>query len=86
MFLHLGGDKIIPKKEIIAIMDYKKGNSNINKDFIKNAKDENLLINVSDSEKEKSYIITNDKVYVSSISCNTLKKRSREILISIDDY
>lgn len=81
MFLHLGGDKIIPKKDIIAIMDYKKGNSNINKDFIQVAQDEGFLENISEVDKEKSYIITNEKVYISSISCNTLKKRSKEVFV-----
>ncbi len=81
MFLHLGGDKIIPKKDIIAIMNYKKGNSNINKDFIQIAQDEGFLENISEVDKEKSYIITNEKVYISSISCNTLKKRSKEVFV-----
>lgn len=81
MFLHLGGDKIIPKKDIIAIMNYKKGNSVINKDFIQVAQDEGFIENISELDKEKSYVITNEKVYISSISCNTLKKRAREVFV-----
>jgi hypothetical protein len=82
MFLHLGGDKIIPKKDIIAIIDYKKGNSNINRGFIKVVSEEGFVENISEKDKEKSYIITDDKVIISSISCNTLKKRSKELLIT----
>ncbi|NTW04964.1 MAG: DUF370 domain-containing protein [Peptococcaceae bacterium] len=82
MFLHLGGDKIIPKKDIIAIIDYKKGNSNINKSFIKVVNEEGFMENISEKDKEKSYIITDEKVIISSISCNTLKKRSKELLIT----
>jgi len=78
MFLHLGGDKIVPKKNIIVILDYKKGTSSINREFIQIAKDEGFIENISDQDKEKSYVITKDKIYISPISCNTLKKRSRE--------
>lgn len=76
MFLHLGGDKIVPKKDIIAILDCKKGNSSINKEFMEIAGDEGFVETISDSGKEKSYVITTDKIYISPISCSTLKKRS----------
>ncbi|MCL6612517.1 MAG: DUF370 domain-containing protein [Peptococcaceae bacterium] len=78
MFLHLGGDKIVPKKDIIAILDYKKGNSAVTKEFIQIAMDEGFVENISDPDKEKSYVITTEKIYISPISCNTLKKRFGE--------
>ncbi|MHB8918240.1 MAG: extracellular matrix regulator RemB [Desulfocucumaceae bacterium] len=80
MFLHLGGDKIVPKKDIIAILDCKKGTSSITREFIQVATDEGFVENISDQDKEKSFVITTEKIFVSPISCNTLKKRS---LISI---
>lgn len=76
MFLHLGGDKIVPKKEIIAILDCKKGVSGITREFIQIATDEGFVENISDPDKEKSYVITSEKIFISPISCNTLKKRS----------
>ena len=81
MFLHLGGDKVVPKKDIIAILDYKKGNSSITKEFIQIARDEGFIENISENNKEKAYVITSEKIYISSISCNTLKKRSQEVLV-----
>lgn len=78
MFLHLGGETIVPKKDIIAILDYKKGFSVINKEFMKTAGEEGFILSISESGKEKSYIITSDKIYISPISCSTLKKRSLE--------
>ncbi len=78
MFLHLGSDKIVPKKDIIVILDYKKGNSAITKEFIQIARDDGFVETIAEPEKEKSYVITTEKIYVSPISCNTLKKRSRE--------
>lgn len=84
MFLHLGGDKIVPKKDIVAILDYKKGHSAINREFIQIARDEGFVENISAPDKEKSYVITTEKIYISPISCNTLKKRSRETM-SLDE-
>lgn len=76
MFLHLGGDTVVLKNDIIAIMDYKKGFSVINKEFIKIAEEEGFIETISETGKEKSYVITTEKIYISPISCNTLKKRS----------
>jgi regulator of extracellular matrix RemA (YlzA/DUF370 family) len=84
MFLHLGSDKIIPKKDIIAILDYKKGNSAITREFIQIARDEGFVENISDPDKEKSYVITAEKIFISPISCNTLKKRFHEGLSEED--
>ncbi|MFZ5645082.1 MAG: extracellular matrix regulator RemB [Bacillota bacterium] len=76
MFLHLGGDTVALKKDIIAILDYKKGFSAINKEFMEIARDEGFIENISEQGKEKSYVITSDKIFISPISCSTLKKRS----------
>lgn len=78
MFLHLGGDTIVPKKDIIAILDFKRGFSAINKEFMEIAGDEGFIVSISETGKEKSYIITSDRIYISPISCSTLKKRSLE--------
>lgn len=76
MFLHLGGDTVALKKDIIAILDYKKGFSAINKEFMEIARDEGFIETISDPGKEKAYVITSDKIFISPISCSTLKKRS----------
>lgn len=75
MFLHLGSNNVVPKKDILSILDYRLGFSNITKEFIQTTKNEGFLISIADPGKEKSYVITTDKIYVSPISCSTLKKR-----------
>lgn len=87
MFLHLGADVVINKKYIIAIMDLETTSvSKITKEFLKIATKENKVINISDEDLPKSYVITNEKgekkVYVSPISSQTLNKRanSKEFL------
>jgi len=76
MFFFLFGDCVVPKKDIIAILDYHKGFSGINKEFLEIARDEGFVETITEPGKEKSYLITTEKIYISPISCNTLKKRS----------
>lgn len=76
MFLHLGGDVIIPKRDIVAILDIKSRNSAITREFIENATQEDFTINFSEPGKEKTYIVTQNNIYISPISCTTLKKRA----------
>ena len=87
MFLHLGADVVINQKYIVAIMDLETTSvSKITKEFLKIATKENNVINISDEDLPKSYVITNEngekKVYVSPISSQTLNKRanSKEFL------
>lgn len=84
MFLHLGGDVIVPKKEIVAILDIRSKASAITREFLEIAGDEGFIINISTSGKEKTYVITNNEIYLSPISCTTLKKRALSLMSSED--
>jgi len=81
MFLHIGGDIVIPIKNIIAIFDMEK--TTISKDtreFLKTAEEEGFIQSISD-DIPKSYIVTEtdkkSKIYLSPISSTTLQKRSK---------
>ncbi len=80
MFLHLGGDIVVLKKDIIAILDARPKNSAVTREFIDIAKDEGFIQPISNADKEKSLVITSKEIYISPISCTTLKKRSDNIL------
>lgn len=80
MYVHLGGDTVIFKKDIVAIFDLELTTiSKITREFLHVAEEEGFVVNVSD-DLPKSYILTqNDnesKVYISPISASTLLKRS----------
>lgn len=79
MFLHLGGDIVVLKKDIIAILDARTKNSAVTREFIEIAKDEGFIQPISNADKEKSLVITSKEIYISPISCTTLKKRSDNI-------
>ncbi|NLM42576.1 MAG: DUF370 domain-containing protein [Clostridiales bacterium] len=80
MFIHLGGDVVVPAKDIIAIMDVKSsGISHKTKEFLKTADDEGFIVKISQDEP-KSFILTERDnktvIYLSPISSVTLFKRS----------
>ncbi|MDI6871671.1 MAG: DUF370 domain-containing protein [Bacillota bacterium] len=79
MFLHLGGDVVVPLREVVAIFD--RGllaQSRAAEEFLKTTKDEGLLLDVS-AGHPKSFVLTTDRVYLSQISSLTLKKRAENV-------
>jgi hypothetical protein len=80
MFLHIGGDVVIPIKNVIAILDIETTTiSKDSKDFLRIAEEEGFIEAISE-DLPKSYIITEvekkSKIYLSPISSITLQKRS----------
>lgn len=80
MFLHIGGDVVIPMKNVIAIMDMETTTlSRDTKDFLKVAEEEGFIEAIS-KDLPKTFIITErdkkSKIYLSPISSVTLQKRS----------
>lgn len=80
MFLHIGGDVVIPVKNIIAIMDIDTTTiSKDTKEFLKIAEEEGFVESISE-DLPKTFIITEfekkSKIYLSPISSVTLQKRA----------
>ncbi|NLI57025.1 MAG: DUF370 domain-containing protein [Clostridium sp.] len=90
MFLHIGGEYVIPVKNIIAIMDLETTSlSKDTKEFLKVAEEEGFVKGVTD-DIPKSYIITEfnkrSEIYLSSISSSTLQKRANSIGGGVKNY
>jgi len=80
MFLHIGGDVVIPMKNVIAILDIETTTlSKDTKEFLKIAEEEGFVEAISE-DLPKSFIITEmdkkSKIYLSPISSLTLQKRA----------
>ena len=80
MFLHIGGDVVIPLKNVIAIFDIESTTvSKDTKEFLKIAEEEGFIQSIS-YDLPKSFVITEtdkkSKIYLSPISSVTLQKRS----------
>ncbi|MEW5762474.1 MAG: extracellular matrix regulator RemB [Bacillota bacterium] len=78
MFLHLGADVMIPKKDVVAILDVQTRLASITREYLRLIRADGLMEVVGEPGKERSFVITGEKVYLSPISCTTLKKRAEE--------
>lgn len=80
MYLHIGNDVVINTKDIIGIFDIENSStSKLTKDYLNFAGKMKRVKTVS-FEMPKSFIVCMDRdftetVYVSQISCQTLRKR-----------
>ena len=79
MFLHLGADIVVPLRDVIAITDFKSGKSGINKEFLKKMQDDKKIVDISENSG-KSFIITDEKIYLLTILSLTLKKRASNFI------
>lgn len=77
MYLHLGENTVINSKEIIGIFDM--DTSTVNKatrDYLNKAQKDNKIIYVN-YELPKSFVVTNDNIYISPLNTSTLLKRAK---------
>lgn len=84
MYIHLGQETVVRKKDIIGIFDM--DNTTVSAKtrlFLKKAEQKGQVVNVS-TELPKSFVICSDKngqkVYITQISSATLLKRSEFII------
>ncbi|WP_018086824.1 extracellular matrix regulator RemB [Desulfurispora thermophila] len=86
MFLHLGGDAVVPSKNIVAILDMKTAAAPPTKEFMQMAGHVYEVINIAGPGREKSFVITTDrKMIISPISCTTLHRRARSRTLVIEE-
>lgn len=79
MFLHLGDSTVVNTKEIIGIFDM--DTSTVNKatrDYL-NLAEKNKKIVYVNYDLPKSFVVTNDKIFVCPLNTNTLYKRAKLI-------
>ena len=87
MFLHIGDNILLAKKDIIAILNWEtEQERNSNMAFFRRLQQEKRnIITCKDKNKIKSLILTGDTVYLSPISCQTLKKRGDRHLFHTEE-
>jgi len=79
MFLHIGENKSLDRKDIIAIFDMDSATINgTTRNFLKKMQTENKVKDVS-GKLPKTMILTEDTLYLSNISSKTLKERLSRI-------
>lgn len=80
MFLHLGEGRLVRGKEIIGIFNYDLiQKSRDSKEFIEITTNERGIEKINTTKKIKSFIVTQNKTFLSPISTITLEKRAQDL-------
>ena len=75
MLLHIGNEVALRKEDVIAVLDYRTEKAQDTKSFLSYLKSINRVVNLCAPGKERSIVITSKKVYITTISTSTLKRR-----------
>lgn len=74
MFIHLGADKLVKLKDVILIINLENSpKPQDTQNFIKNC---SLKTEKIEGDNFKSIVVTDQKIYYTPISSQTLKKRA----------
>ena len=76
MYLHIGNGKTVRKKNVIGIFDMDKTTlSGVTKKFLSDSEKNGNVCSVS-NDIPKSFILTDDKIYISQISAQAITSRA----------
>lgn len=77
MFLFLGGDTTVVDSEVIGIFNIEECSvSRMTADYLNSCQKQGRIVNVS-VDMPKSFIVTENKTYISNVSNDTINKRAR---------
>lgn len=78
MFLFIGGDKTIRTKELIGVFNIEECSvSRITADYLAHCQKTGKISEVS-FDLPKSFIVTDNKTYLSNVSNDTIRKRVQD--------
>jgi hypothetical protein len=78
MYLHLGKGAVVPKAEVVAIFDLDNASySHITREYLARAEREGRVVADCD-DLPKSFVVTDERVYLSQLGSATLLSRWRE--------
>lgn len=79
MFLFLGGNVTVRDNDVIGIFDIEECSvSRTTADFLNASQKRSQIVDVS-QDIPKSFVVCSDKVYISNVSHNTIRKRADRI-------
>lgn len=75
MYIHIGGEYAVFAGNIISIMDIENtSTSRVTRDFLRKKEEEGKIITTS-FDLPKSFVVTEDCVYITPVTVSTLEKR-----------
>ena len=85
MYLHLGNDAVVRKREVLAVLDLDNSSqSRITRDYLSAAEKRGEVVNAAGTELPKSFVICaapggGQSVYLSQFNSSTLARRGETI-------
>ena len=82
MYLHLGNDAVVCKREVLAIFDLDNtSQSHITRSFLARAEKQKQLVNAAGAELPKSFVLADapgaaQSVYLCQLNSSTLSRRA----------
>lgn len=74
MYLHVGGDLVVPLQEVVAILDARRLHESDEPEFLRRARREGKLI-VDDERDVSAYIVLRDRIFGTKTTTATLRRR-----------
>ena len=79
MYLHIGGDHVIDRRDIIGVFDIENSTvSNITREYLKESEKNGRVIAIVNDMPKSFIVVDKDNeiyIYLSSLAPSTLKKR-----------
>lgn len=85
MYLHIGGDVIVPFGDIVGVFDIVTSDATATREFLQVSREEGFVVSEIDISQVKSFVIANNRVYLSPIACATLKRRWMSLSLGLED-
>lgn len=83
MFIHIGGDRVVLSRDVIAIVDLRRTAATIGLEMITPDLAARLPVTVIDDGEPKSCVILDHHVYISPISPGTLARRAEVTTLAL---
>ncbi len=78
MFLYLGGDVTVKDDDIVGIFDIEECSvSRVTAEFLNSCQKKNIVEYISREEMPKSFIVADNKLYISNVSQKTIINRAK---------
>lgn len=85
MYLHIGGDVIVPFRDVVGIFDHVTSDAPATREFLQVSREEGFTFSATDIPHVKSFVLANDRVYLSPIACATLRKRWNSLVLTTEE-
>jgi len=75
----------VPFRDVVGVFDYVTSDAAATREFLQVSRDEGFIFSATDITQVKSFVVANDRVYLSPIACVTLRKRWISLALSTED-